>query len=204
MTQTSTLGLESLDATGRSLLFTDARTANTFADRPVSDSELSAIWDLAKWPPTAANTQPLRVVYVRTESARGKLVAAMADGNKAKTASAPVVAILAYDTSFHEHIPTVFPIRPEMREHFTGQPELAETHAKFNATLQAGYFLLAVRAQGLAAGPMAGYDGDAVDAAFFPDGRLKTLLVVNIGQPAENAWFPRLPRLDDEDVLSWA
>jgi 3-hydroxypropanoate dehydrogenase len=110
--------LGKLDDAGRAALFTEARTANTFAPTPVSDAELSQIWELAKWAPTAANTQPLRVLYVRTEAGRDRLVRHMNDGNKAKTASAPAVAVLAMDTRFHDHIPTLLPFRPEMKDVF--------------------------------------------------------------------------------------
>src|ERR1700755_91099 len=103
--------LGKLDAEGRALLFTEARTANTFAETPVSDEELTSIWELAKWATTSAHTQPLRVLYVRPGEGRDRLVKHMSEGNRAKTASAPAVAVLAVDTRFHEHIPTVFPIR---------------------------------------------------------------------------------------------
>jgi 3-hydroxypropanoate dehydrogenase len=53
--------LPKLDDAGRAALFTEARTANSFADTPVTDSELADIWELAKWAPTSANLQPLRV-----------------------------------------------------------------------------------------------------------------------------------------------
>ncbi|MEU4777250.1 malonic semialdehyde reductase [Micromonospora sp. NPDC023633] len=188
----------------QALLFTDARTANTFTDEPVTDEQLQAIFELAKFPPTAANTQPLRILYVRAGEARTRLVAHMNEGNQAKTASAPMVAVLAADTDFHEFIPQVFPIRPQMRDSLAGNPDARERMARFNATLQIGYYLLAVRAAGLAAGPMAGFDADAVDREFFADSTWKTLLVVNIGRPGENAWFPRLPRLDYTDVVRHA
>ncbi|HEX5543110.1 MAG TPA: malonic semialdehyde reductase [Micromonospora sp.] len=183
------------------LLFTEARTANTFSDEPVSDEQLRAIYELTKWPPTAANTQPLRILYVRTPEARERLVAHMSDGNKEKTRTAPVVAVLAVDTDFHEFIPRVFPIRPEMKDGLAGNPDGRERMGRFNAALQAGYFLLGVRAAGLAAGPMAGYDAAGIDAEFFPDGRWKTILVVNIGKPGPNAWFERLPRLNYDEVV---
>ena len=203
-TDIAPIALDRLDQSGRALLFTDARTANSFADTPVSDEELAAIWDLAKWGPSAANTQPLRVAYVRTDEGRGRLAAHLADGNKAKTLSAPAVAILAVDTEFHEHIPAVLPFRPELREVFASNEEMATATSRFNAALQAGYFILAVRAAGLAAGPMAGFDADALDADFFPDGRFKSILVVNIGHPGQEPWFDRLPRLEHSDVLQWA
>jgi 3-hydroxypropanoate dehydrogenase len=196
--------LPRLDDAGRALLFTEARTANTFASTPVSDAELSEIWELAKWAPTAANTQPLRVLYVRPGEGRGRLVSHMSDGNKEKTLSAPAVAVLAVDTQFHEHIPTVLPYKPELREILAANDEMATTMSRFNSTLQAAYFLLSVRAHGLAAGPMAGFDSEALDEDVFPDGRWKSILVVNIGHPGADPWFDRLPRLDHEEVIRWA
>jgi 3-hydroxypropanoate dehydrogenase len=183
------------------LLFTEARTANAFTDEPVSEEQLRAIFELTKWAPTSANTQPLRVLYVSKGEARDRLLEHMAGGNQAKTASAPAVAVLAADLGFHEHIPTVFPIKPEMKGFFEANPEGRTRHAMLNATLQAGYFLLGVRAAGLAAGPMTGYDADGVDKEFFPDGRWKSIMVVNIGHPGENAWFGRLPRLEYDQVV---
>ncbi len=196
--------LARLDDTGRGLLFTDARTANTFADTPVTDAELSDIWELAKWAPTAANIQPLRVLFVRPGEGRERLVRHMADGNKAKTLAAPAVAVLAVDTQFHEHIPTLLPFRPELKDVFEGNETMRTETSQFNAALQAGYFILAVRAHGLAAGPMAGFDAAAVDAEFFPGGRLHSILVVNIGHPGQDPWFDRLPRLGHDDVVQWA
>jgi 3-hydroxypropanoate dehydrogenase len=196
--------LTRLDDAGRATLFTQARTANTFASTPVSDAELAEIWDLAKWAPTGGNTQPLRVLYVRPGEGRDRLVEHMADGNKAKTAVAPAVAVLAMDTRFHDHIPTVLPFRPEMKDVFEANPEIREKSGTFNVAMQAGYFVLAVRAHGLAAGPMAGFDAEGLDAEFFPDGRWHAVLVVNIGKPGDNAWFDRLPRLDHSEVIRWA
>ncbi|GII22977.1 malonic semialdehyde reductase [Planosporangium mesophilum] len=196
----SPLDLFALPAGARELLFTEARTANTFSDEPVTDAQLEAIHELTKWGPTAANTQPMRILYVRTPEARERLVGHMSDGNKEKTRTAPVVAVVAADLEFHEFVPKVFPIRPEMKDFLAGDPTGRERMARFNAALQAGYYLLAVRAAGLAAGPMTGFDVDGLDREFFPEGRWTSLMVVNIGKPGHNAWFDRLPRLDYDEV----
>lgn len=197
--------LFALEEQARALLFTEARTANTFADTPVSDEELSAIWELARWSPSAANTQPLRVLFVRTEEGKARLIPHLAEGNRAKAAGAPVVAVMAYDADFHEHMPTVFPARGEqMRENLAGQPKLREGMARQSASLQTGVFLLAVRAAGLAAGPMGGFDAAGIDAEFFAGTTWRSHLVVNIGHPGVDPWFPRLPRLEHEQVLAWA
>lgn len=196
--------LDRLDEAGRALLFTAARTANTFASTPVTDAELTEIWELAKWAPTAANTQPLRVLYVRTDEGKARLIPHLSEGNRAKTASAPAVAVLALDPRFHEHIPTLMPFRPELKDVFEANEPMRTATGRFGSTLQAGYFLLAVRALGLAAGPMAGFDAAAVDAEFFPDGRHHSILVVNIGHPGVDPWFDRLPRLPHSDIVEWA
>ncbi|WP_224766229.1 malonic semialdehyde reductase [Nocardioides campestrisoli] len=190
-----------LSPDAQALLFTEARTANAFTDEPVSDEQVAAIYELIKFGPTAMNTQPLRIVLVRQGEGRERLLKHMSDGNRDKTATAPLVAILAADTDFHEHLPTTFPHFPGARDMFAGDAAGREQMARFNATLQAGYFLVGVRAAGLAAGPMTGFDADGIDQEFFADGTLKTLIVVNLGRPAENAWFDRLPRLALDEVV---
>lgn len=191
-----------LSAEGRSILFTEARTANTFNDTPVSDEELAEIWEMAKWAPTSANGQPMRVVFVRTPEGRARLLPHMLEKNRGKTASAPAVAILAMDLDFHEHLPRLVPFRPEMKDAFS-ETGVRHASARFNTILQAGYFILAIRAAGLAAGPMIGFDNAGVDAEFFVETTFRSVLVINIGHPGENPWFERLPRLDNQEVITW-
>ncbi len=189
-----------LSPEAQDLLFREAHTASTFTDEPVTDEQIAAIYDLVKYAPTSMNTQPLRVILVRDGESRERLLKHMADGNRDKTANAPLVAILAADTEFHEHLARTFPHFPGARDAFADDIT-REQAAKFNATLQAGYFFLGVRAAGLAAGPMGGFDAEGIDEEFFPGGRLRSLVVVNIGRPAENAWFDRLPRLELDEVV---
>jgi 3-hydroxypropanoate dehydrogenase len=195
MTQTLMLSTDAQD-----LLFRQARTPNRFTDEPVTDEQIAAIYDLVKYAPTAMNTQPLRIVLVRQGEPRERLLKHMADGNREKTASAPLVAVLAADTDFHESLDRTFP-------HFAGAKDLfaddagREAAARFNATLQVGYFLLGVRAAGLAAGPMGGFDAEGIDNDLLEGTTLKSLVVVNIGRPGENAWFDRLPRLEQHEVV---
>src|SRR5215212_2587000 len=91
------------------LLFRDARTGYAFTDEPVSDEEMRAIHDLIKWAPTAMNSQPLRIVLIRTPEARARLLQHVFEGNKAKTAAAPLVVVLAADLDFHDELPRIFP-----------------------------------------------------------------------------------------------
>jgi nitroreductase len=191
-----------LDAGAQDVLFREARTANSFTTEPVTDDQVRAIYDLVKYAPTSMNQQPLRVVLVRSDEARERLLRHVAQGNQAKTAKAPLVAILAADVDFHEELPRTFPHAPGAKDVFAADEAAREASAKLNATLQVGYFILGVRAAGLAAGPMTGFDAAGVDAEFFPDGRHRSLVLVNIGKPGENAWYDRLPRLDYDEVVT--
>ncbi|NUT34193.1 MAG: malonic semialdehyde reductase [Hamadaea sp.] len=190
-----------LDQTAQDLLFREARTANSFTDEPVTDEQIQAIYDLVKYAPTSLNMQPLRIVLVRTPEARQRLVDALGDGNKAKTAAAPLTAILAADHDFHERLPEVFPHAPGAKDWFA-EEEARVQAGRFNGALQVGYFILGVRAAGLAAGPMTGFDADRINKEFFGDGKRSVLAVVNLGKPGETAWFNRNPRLAYEDVVT--
>ena len=193
-----------LSPDAQDLLFREARTANAFSDEPVTDEQIAAVYDLVKYGPTAMNNQPLRIVLVREGEQRERLLKHMADGNRDKTAGAPLVAILAADVDFHEHLPRTFPHFPGARDLFAGDSAAREQAARFNATLQVAYFLLGVRAAGLAAGPMSGFDAAALDDDFFEGTALKSLVVVNLGKPGENAWFDRSPRLELDEVVRTA
>ena len=82
----------------------------------MSNGELSDIWNLAKWAPSAANMRPGR--------GRDRLVKHMNDGNKAKTASAAAAAVLAADTRFHEFIPMLLALRSEIEDVFERDEEM--------------------------------------------------------------------------------
>ena len=184
------------------VLFREARTANTFTDEPVSVDQVRDIFELTKFGPTAMNNQPLRLVVLESPEARARLIPLMGGSNQAKTEAAPLVAILAADTNFHDKLPEHFPHFPGARDLFAGDDAARAENAVFNAALQIGYFIVGVRAAGLAAGPMAGFDKAGVDAEFLEGTGWTSLVVVNIGHPGENAWMDRLPRIAFEDAVT--
>ncbi|MFF3320508.1 malonic semialdehyde reductase [Streptomyces sp. NPDC003035] len=183
------------------LLFREARTASTFTTEPVTDEQVQAIYDLVKYAPTAYNLSPLRIVLIRSDEARERLLVHMADGNRQKTAAAPLVAILAADNEFHEELPALLPHFPQAKDLLFAERPVREEAALLNATLQAAYFILGVRAAGLAAGPMTGFDFPGVQKEFLDDDHTP-LMVVNIGRPGENPWYPRSPRLSYDAVVT--
>lgn len=190
-----------LDEPAQNLLFREARTANTFTDEPVSDEQINAIFDLVKWAPTAMNAQPLRVAVISSPEAKARLLPHMAEGNRAKTGAAPATVLLAADVDFHDELPKVFPHFEGAREMFAANEEGRVGMAELNSGLQIGYAILGIRAAGLAAGPMTGFDAEGVSAEFFPDGRHRVLVAINIGKLGEGAYYDRLPRLAFDEVV---
>ncbi|MBL8831608.1 MAG: malonic semialdehyde reductase [Rhodospirillales bacterium] len=182
-------------------LFLNARTQNGWLDRPVPDALLREIYDVAKMGPTSMNTQPMRVVFLRTPEAKKRLVPALMAANVDKTAAAPVTAIVARDTKFYEYMPEIWH-KPEARETFAGNPALAAATAQRNATLQGAYLMIAARAVGLDCGPMSGFDAAKVDAEFFPDGRFKTDFLCNLGYGDASKLFGRQKRLPFETACT--
>ncbi len=185
-------------------IFTERHTAYRFTTESVTDTELAHLYELAKFTPTAMNSQPLRITFVRTEAGKQRLLPLLSEGNRAKAESAPVVAILAADTDFHEHLPELLPQSPNARDGLAADTDRRAQMALNNAWLQSGAFIMAVRAVGLDAGPMGGINAAGIDAEFFAGTSLKTILVVNIGHVADNGSFPRNPRLSFGDAVSLA
>jgi 3-hydroxypropanoate dehydrogenase len=163
------------------LLLREARSFNDFKPQPVTDEELRAFYELAKWGPTTANSQPQRILFLRSAQAKERLTPALSSGNQKKALGAPVVALLAYDLRFYEHLPRLFH-NPQARSWYETTPEHIRTTALRNATLQGAYLMLAARAIGLDCGPMSGFNNDKVDAEFFPDGRFKSNFLCCLGR----------------------
>jgi len=186
---------QDLDAAGQDLLFREARTPLRFLDQTVAEETLSRAWDLAKMGPTAANGQPLRVLFLTSPEAKARLLPALAPNNLDKTRAAPVTAILAHDLAFFERLPVLYPF-VDARAWYAEKPALAEETAFRSGTLQAGYLILALRAVGLACGPMSGFNAAQVDAAFFAETTLRSNLLLNIGYADPTAQRPRAPRLN--------
>ncbi|MDB5361502.1 MAG: malonic semialdehyde reductase [Rhodospirillales bacterium] len=192
-----------IDARALDTLFREARTHNGWQDKPVPESLLRELFDLAKMAPTSANCSPMRVVFVSTPAGKARLKPALAPGNVDKTMAAPVTAIIAQDTLFYEHLPMLFP-HADAKSWFVGNDALIQGTMVRNATLQGGYLILAARAVGLDCGPMSGFDHAKLNAEFFPDGRFQANFLCNLGYGDPSKLFPRSPRFAFDDVCTIA
>ncbi|HUO91852.1 MAG TPA: malonic semialdehyde reductase [Rhizomicrobium sp.] len=181
------------------VIFRKARTQNKWQDKPVSTALLMAIYDLMRWGPTSANQSPARIVFLTTNEAKERLKPHLSEGNRAKTMSAPVTAIIGYDLDFPETLPKLFPHAPDAKNWFK-DPAAAQVHAFRNGSLQGAYFIIAARAVGLDCGPMSGFDNAGVDKEFFPDGRIKSNFLCSLGYGDPSGIFPRSPRLSFDEA----
>jgi 3-hydroxypropanoate dehydrogenase len=197
-------------------LFREARSHNGWLNKPVSDDTLRKLYDLTKWGPTSANSSPARFVFLRTREAKERLRPALAPMNVEKVMTAPVTAIVAYDLRFYEKMPKLFPHNKGIGEMFAKNPQLIESTARRNSTLQGAYLMIAARALGLDIGPLSGFDNAKLDEAFFdagrecegcdqeffPEGHVKSNFLCNLGYGDPSKLFPRLPRLKFEEACT--
>lgn len=184
-------------------LFTEARTQNGYRPDPVADDTLRALYDLVKWGPTAANSTPARLCFVRSPEAKEKLIACMAPGNRQKVSEAPVTVVVGMDLAFHEHLPRLFP-HTNARAWFEGKDEAIRATAFRNSSLQGGYLIIAARALGLDCGPMSGFDPAAVDAAFWAGTQITTNFVCTLGKGDPSKVMARHPRLSFDEACRLA
>lgn len=127
-----------------------------------------------------------------------------------------MTAIVAYDLAFYDKMPKLFPYRPGMRDHFAKAPALIDSTAQRNSALQGAYFIIAARALGLDCGPMSGFDDARVDEEFFtpgkhvqsaqrelfPEAKVKSNFLCNLGYGDQSKLFPRNPRLDFNEACA--
>jgi 3-hydroxypropanoate dehydrogenase len=183
-----------LDDAALDLLFRAARSHSGWQAREVPDDLLHELYELTKWGPTSANCSPARIVFVKSDSARAKLLDCMIPGNVEKTRSAPLIAVIGMDVEFYEQLPRLYPAT-DARAWFVGNQPLIDATAFRNSSLQGAYLMLAARALGLDCGPMSGFDPAKVNNAFFAGSTIKVNFVCALGYGDTAKLRPRGPRL---------
>lgn len=183
-------------------LFLDARTHNGWLDKPLPDAVFRELYDIVKFGPTSMNTQPARLLFLRSAAAKERLKPHLAPPNVDKTMAAPVTAIVGYDLAFHEHLPTLFPHRPNAKAMFEDKLPLIEATAFRNGSLQGAYLIIAARSLGLDCGPMSGFNNAGVDGEFFAGTQIKSNFLCNLGYGDHSKILARLPRLEFESVCT--
>jgi len=184
-------------------LFTDARTQNGYSPEPVPDDTLRQLYELMKWGPTAANSTPARLIFVRSPEAKDRLLGCVSAGNVNKVREAPVTVIVGMDLDFHDQLPKLFP-HVDARAWFAGDAAKRAESAMRNSSLQGGYLIMAARALGLDCGPMSGFDPAKIDAAFWAGTAVKTNFICALGRGDPGKVFQRNPRLEFDEACRLA
>ena len=179
----------------RESVFTQARSHKSFLEGDVSKETFTKLYEIAKWAPTANNSCPLRYVFVSSPDGMDALHEAAMEGNKEKVKSASSAVILAYDTNYYEHFPTLAPYMKIPAPQATWDPEDLAKEAIKNAGIQAGFFMAAARSMGLDCGPMAGFYADVVEKEFFTINSWKYYFVILLGKGDSSKLYPRGQRL---------
>lgn len=184
-----------LDGIGLDQLFRAARTHNRWQSQPIDDAVLRELYELARMAPTSANSQPMRVLFLKSAESRERLRPALSPANVEKVMTAPVTAIVAHDLEFYEQLPKLMP-HVDARAWFASKPEAQlERDAALATAMQGGYLILAARALGLDCGPIGGFDRVTADAAFFAGTTWRSNFVLNLGYGDAAGVHPRNPRL---------
>lgn len=169
-----------VDALGRGAV-TDAELHPLLAQRwsprgfdaghELSDAELSAILEAARWAPSAANTQPWRFVVARRgEPVYERLVALLAPGNVLWAPAASALILVAAATRNDEGAP---------------QP-----WARYDAGQAAAHLTVQATALGLTVHQMGGFDAAAAKAEFgLPEG-VEPQAVIAVGRLDPHAVLP--------------
>lgn len=180
-------------------LITEARTHKFFTDTPVPETLLRELYDIAKFAPTASNTCPMRLVFVTSEEEKARLNATVMPGNVEKVASAPVVAIIAYDLEYYESLRTLAPHMDYPSKHASNSESEREIHALRNSSLQAAFLIIAARALGLDCGPMSGFRALELDKAFFEGTSLRSNFIMCLGYGSGERMKERGARLSFDE-----
>lgn len=179
--------------------FLGARSFNKFQDKAIPEELIHKLYDVLKWGPTSMNSQPARFVFIQSAEAKQKLLPTLMESNQEKTKQAPLTVIVAQDMQFYQNIKQQFPAY-DATELFASNVSLAESTAFRNSSLQGGYLIIAARLLGLDVGVMSGFNPQAVNEAFFPEGRWQVNFIANIGYGDESGNHPRGPRLSFDEV----
>ena len=175
-------------------IFENGRTHRFFTDKPISESVLYQLYDMAKIAPSASNLCPMRITFVVSKAQKQKVIETAADGNKSKIESAPVVAIIAHDSKFYDHVETLAPHMDAEAFRRKDKTEL-EKIAIENSWLQAGFLIAAVRTLGLDCGPMSGFDKAKIDDLIYSNSSWRSNFLMNLGYGDETKLHPRGHRL---------
>jgi nitroreductase len=139
--------------------------------RAVTDDELIALFEAARWAPSSGNAQPWRFIVGRLgDSAHARIVETLSRGNRNWAPRAPVLLLA---------------ITQVVRD--DGSPA---RHAAYDLGQSVAHLTFQAAALGLAVHQMAGFSVEAARAAFGVPERYEPFTVVALGAIGDPSWLP--------------
>lgn len=139
----------------------------------------------------------MQISFVTSTDAKQAVITAVADGNKPKVESAPIVTIIAHESKFHDHIGTLEHYMVAVA-HAAQDASRLEAIVIENSWLQAGFLISEVRALSLDFGPISGFSKPAINNAFYDKSSWKSDFLMHIGYGDNTKLHPRGARLSFE------
>ena len=166
------------------ILFRTACSPNAWLDRPIGDTLLCAVWELARLGPASPAALAVRALFLRSLEAKERLASALSPEARAAALAAPVMAILAADAGALEGAPIGVEARAQ---------------AVAGGSLRGAYLILAARALGFDCRPIWDFDAGALERTFFPESAAVASFVCGLGcgDEAQQAANPPHPVLDE-------
>lgn len=195
----------------------DRRTTVLFdTSRDIRDDQIAALVSLATRAPTAFNLQNWRFIAVRTPDAKARLRAVAWD--QAKITEAPVTFIIVGQMADPTKLPER--LKPAVDAGYMPAPMVdgwvggaaslyservwrQRDEAVRSASFGAAFMFLAAHEMGLGAGPMIGFDAEAVSREFGLAKDEIPVLLVAVGYGTADNW-PQKPRRPLDEVFSIA
>jgi nitroreductase len=153
-------------------MFVDRWSPRAFSSDPLSDPQLAALFEAARWAPSCYNEQPWLFLYATTPEARRLFASALVEKNRAWAGRAPLLIFLATRRQFAKN----------------GKPN---RHAGFDAG--AAWMALALQARklGLHAHGMAGFDQDrAHEILGLPKDQYEVMAAIAVGRRTDSGVLP--------------
>jgi nitroreductase len=192
-------------------------SANNFdASQSLSDEQITELVSLATLAPSSFNAQNWGFIAVRTPEAKAQLKA-LAYG-QAKVTDAAVTFIVVGKLEMHKGLPSA--VKPLLdagaidqaaydgwigmaNGMYEGNAQIQRDEAVRSGSLAGMTLMLAAQDQGLASGPMIGFDAAGVSAAFGLSATELPVMLIAVGPAAAGNW-PQKPRRPIADVLRFA
>ena len=180
-----------------SQIFFEARThRHWITDKEILEKDLYKLQQMVYIGPTSCNSQPIRLIFIKSKEGKERLKPYLDQGNIERTMTAPITVIIAYDTKFYEKL------SHNLKKVFLENENIIDITAFQNSSIQGGYFIIAARALGFDCGPMSGYNKEGLDKEFLYNTNWRSNFLVNVGYGDKTKLKPRKSRLSfDESCM---